>query len=80
VSEYGKTCARDPLKAEEVITGTLQTVPATGRIIIESTAEGNSGFFADLVNATAIQGNDNLSPLQYKLFFYPWWVEPTYTM
>ena len=53
VSEFGKTCARNPVKAEEVITGTLQTVPMNGRIIIESTGEGNSGYYADLVNQAA---------------------------
>lgn len=80
VSEYGKTCARDPMKAEEVVTGTLQSVPASGRIIIESTAEGNSGFYADMVNTAIIRGNENLSPLEYRLFFFNWLQDPTYTM
>ena len=59
VSEFGKTCARNPLKAEEVVTGTLQTVPINGRIIIESTGEGNSGFFAEMVSNAVQRGNDN---------------------
>ena len=80
VSEFGKTCARNPQKAEEVITGTLQAVPANGRVIIESTGEGNSGFFADLVNTASIRGNENLSDLEYKLFFFPWYSEQTYSM
>lgn len=78
VSEFGKTCARSPQKAEEVVTGTLQAVPATGRIIIESTGEGNDGFYAEMVNKAHIRGNDNLSNLEYKLFFFPWYVEPRY--
>jgi hypothetical protein len=80
VSEYGKTCARDPLKTEEVVTGTLQAVPDGGTIIIESTGEGNSGFYADMVNSAVIRGNENLNPLEYKLFFFPWYLEPRYTM
>jgi hypothetical protein len=80
VSEYGKTCARNPLKAEEVITGTLQSVPLNGRIIIESTGEGNSGFYADLVQQAVLRGNDNLSSLEYKLHFFPWYAEQAYTM
>jgi len=80
VSEFGKTCARNPQKAEEVITGTLQAVPRDGRVVIESTGEGNSGFFAEMVMEASRRGNDNLSALDYKLFFYPWMMEPTYTL
>ena len=80
VSEFGKTCARNPLKAEEVITGTLQSVPINGKIIIESTGEGNSGFYADMVNQAVQKGNDDLNDLDYKLFFFPWFEEPNYKM
>jgi len=80
VSEFGKTCARNPQKAEEVITGTLQAVPANGKVIIESTGEGNEGYFADIVT-TAYNRKDNIiSPLEYKLFFYPWFVEKSYAI
>lgn len=80
VSEFGKTCARNPSKAEEVITGTLNSVPIKGQIAIESTGEGNEGFFAEMVQNATIRGNDNLSPLEYKLFFYPWMWEPAYAV
>lgn len=80
ISEFGKTCARNPVKAEEVITGTLQAVPKDGRVIIESTGEGNEGFFAEMVNNAAQRGNDSLTALDYKLFFYPWMDEPSYTL
>jgi hypothetical protein len=80
VSEFGKTCARNPVKAEEVITGTLNTLSKNSRCIIESTGEGNEGFFADMVNMAHTRGNDDLSPLQYRLFFFPWLDEPSYSM
>lgn len=80
VSEFGKTCARNPQKAEEVITGTLQAVPAHGSVIIESTGEGNEGYFADMVMQAHRRGNDDLSQLDYKLFFYPWFEEPSYSL
>lgn len=80
VSEFGKTCARNPNKAEEVITGTLNAVPINGKIVIESTGEGNEGFFAEMVQKAALRGNDGLSPLDYKLFFYPWMWEESYSM
>lgn len=78
VSEFGKTCARNPQKAEEVITGTLQTVPKGGKVIIESTGEGNEGFFAEMVMEAARRGNEKLTNLDYKLFFFAWWEEPAY--
>lgn len=78
VSEFGKTCARSPQKAEEIVTGTLQTVSKDGLIIIESTGEGNSGYFADMCTSAHTRGNENLSALDYKIFFYPWYLEPQY--
>ena len=80
VSEFGKTCARSPQKAEEVVTGTLQTIAPSGKVIIESTGEGNDGYFADMVNAAYIRGNEDLSELSYKLFFFPWFKESAYRM
>lgn len=80
ISEFGKTCARNPQKAEEVITGTLQAVPRNGTVIIESTGEGNEGFFAEMVTEAARRGNDNLTSLDYKLFFYNWLEESSYEL
>jgi hypothetical protein len=80
VSEFGKTCARNPIKAEEVITGTLQAVPKNGRVIIESTGEGSSGYFAEMIIEAERRGNDNLTNLDYKLFFYNWLSDPTYAL
>lgn len=79
VSEFGKTCARSPQKAEEVVTGTLQTVGSNGQIVIESTGEGNEGFFAEMVQNAVLRGEE-FSDLDYKLFFFPWMTERTYTM
>lgn len=80
VSEFGKTSARNPLKATEVVTGTLETVPDTGMIIIESTGEGDSGHYADMIT-TAYENRDNvLTSLDYKLHFFPWYTEPKYVL
>lgn len=80
VSEFGKTCARNPGKAEEVITGTLQAVDVDGRVIIESTGEGNEGYFAEMVLDASQRKGEITSPLQYKLFFYPWYQEKDYAI
>lgn len=80
ISEYGKTSAREPEKAKEIKTGALNTVHAGQQIIIESTAEGQSGEFYDIVQrAKALQGKP-LTPMDPKLFFYPWYTHPGYTI
>lgn len=80
ITEFGKTCARNPQKAEEVVTGTLQAVPINGHVIIESTGEGMDGYFADMCLNASQRGNDNLTDLDYQLFFYAWWQQPEYSM
>ena len=80
ISEFGKTCARSPQKSEEIIAGTLNTLSADGIAIIESTGEGTEGYFAEMCMSANARGNENLSPLDYKLFFYPWFKEKTYQM
>ena len=48
ISEFGKICAKYPDKAEEIVTGSLNTVAAGQYIFIESTAEGREGYFYDI--------------------------------
>lgn len=79
VSEFGKTCARSPQKAEEVVTGTLQAVSKDGEIIIESTGEGTSGYFAEMVHEAEIRGEPE-NALDYKMFFFAWYLEPAYRL
>lgn len=80
ISEFGKTCARSPQKAEEVVTGTLQAVSQSGSITIESTGEGSDGYFVDMVTSSALHKNEDISALDYYLCFYAWFEEPTYRL
>lgn len=81
VSEFGKTCARSPLKAEEIVTGTLNALSQDCVAIIESTGEGIEGYFADMcLEANSRDDSEELSNLDWKLFFYPWFIEPSYSM
>ncbi len=80
ITEYGKTCARSPFRAEEIIAGTLESVPINGKVLIESTGEGTSGPFAEMCLATHSRGNADLTDLDYKLHFFPWYLEPAYTI
>jgi hypothetical protein len=80
ISEFGKICAKYPDKAQEIITGSLNTIAPGQYVIIESTAEGREGHFYEMckqAQALASQGKE-LSKLDFKFHFFPWWKEPSY--
>ncbi|WP_420857389.1 hypothetical protein [Marivivens marinus] len=84
VSEMGKIGAKFPLKAKEIVTGSLPTVPKTGITVIESTAEGRSGEFYRI--ATRAEKNTQiaeatgrrLAAKAWNFHFFPWWEEAAY--
>ena len=80
ISEMGKIAAKDPLKAREIQTGSLTAAPSDALVFVESTAEGNSGAFYDMVQiAHKLQETGKpLWKLDFKLFFFPWFIEPSY--
>ena len=79
ISEFGKICAKFPDKAQEIITGSLNTIAPGQYIFIESTAEGREGYFYDMCKL-AQSRTDNLSKLDFKFHFFPWWGEPSYRL
>lgn len=82
VSEFGKLCAKFPEKAAEVVSGALNTVSRGNWITIESTGEGAHGHFYEMCQ-TAKQLSDQeaqLSEMDYKFFFYPWWTAREYRL
>lgn len=66
ISELGPLEADRPLDAKEIITGTLPAVPKKGKIVIESTAEDEIGFFASYWHG-AVAGTNGFHPL-----FFSW--------
>lgn len=74
VSEFGKICAESPDVAEEILTGTIPTVPLTGRVDIESTAQGNSGYFYEMFMKAWSRGEPK-SNAEFKAFFFNWTYE-----
>lgn len=82
VSEYGKICAKYPDRAREVRTGALNTVQAGQLVFVESTAEGESGGFYELCEAAQRKKlqKTNLTPLDFKFHFFPWWLAPEYAV
>ena len=86
ISEFGKICAKYPDKAQEVITGTLNTIAPGQMAFIESTAEGPFGEFYDMCQTAedltmAVEnGDQEFTPLDWKFFFFPWWKHPDYVL
>lgn len=82
ISEFGKICAQFPIKAEEVMTGSIPTVPTNGILVIESTAEGRTGdFFSICQSAQAnFAQRKKLTQKDYRFHFYAWWQEPKYRL
>ncbi len=78
ISEFGKICAKFPDKAQEIITGSLNTIAPGQYVFIESTAEGREGHFYDLCKTSQAMSKGELSKLDFKFHFFPWHREPTY--
>jgi len=82
ISEYGKICAKDPGKADEIKTGALNTLAPRQLCFIESTAEGRSGDFYDKAQAAQNlqHAGKPLGDLDYKFHFFPWFEDAAYTL
>lgn len=77
VSELGKISRKYPEKSEEIKTGALNTVHAGQFIFLESTAEGRDGLFFQICQE-AQRKVGKLTPLDFKFFFYPWYIDKRY--
>lgn len=84
VSEYGYICRHSPDKAEEIISGAVNSVAlgTSNMVSFESTAEGRGGRFYEMcmqAERTRALGN-KLTPLDFRIHFFPWWVDPQYQL
>lgn len=82
ISEFGYICQRFPEKAEEIVTGAINSVHAGNMVSIESTAAGREGYFYDfcMTAERARKEGRELTELDFKIFFFPWWVDKRYSM
>jgi hypothetical protein len=82
ISEFGYICRHDPLKAEEIVNGAINSVHAGQMVSIESTAEGRAGYFYDFVQVAENKRKlgKKLTALDFKSFFFPWFLDPSYTI
>ena len=78
ITEFGKICSRYPNKAQEIMTGSINTVPKGSLCVIESTAEGAAGSFFDMCKISQDNEGHDLNILEWKFFFFPWWKHPEY--
>jgi hypothetical protein len=80
ISEYGKICARTPLKAKEVKTGALNTIAPRQLVFIESTAEGQEGDFFEKCQESENRKTEGLpdKAMDYRFHFFPWYMSGAY--
>lgn len=82
VTELGKIAAENPAKAEEIRTGSFNTVHAGQFLFVESTAKGREGLFFEL---TEIAREDQamkreLTALTFRFHFYGWFLDESYVL
>lgn len=85
ISEFGYTCQKFPDRAEEIVTGSINSVQGGdgGNIIsIESTAHGREGYFYQFCMDADMNKKQRkeLTEMDWKLFFFPWYVDREYRM
>lgn len=78
ISEFGKICRRYPEKADEIVSGAFNTIHPGQIVFVESTAEGDHGYFYDYCQEAEkkLLRRLKLTPLDFKLFFFPWYRKP----
>lgn len=83
VSEFGKICKKYPDKAQEIVTGAFEAVPADGGVItLESTAEGKDGYFFKYCQAAKKLKDLNKKPsvLEFSFHFFSWYKRDEYSI
>jgi len=82
ISEFGYICQRFPEKAEEIVTGAINSVHAGCMVSIESTAAGREGYFYDFCMEAERNRKEGrtLTELDWKLFFFPWYLDERYVL
>lgn len=82
ISEFGYICQKSPEKADEIVAGAINSVHTGNIVSIESTAAGREGYFYDYcMLADKIKKERRvLTPMDWKLFFFPWFLDKKYTL
>lgn len=68
-----------PPEAQKIMAGIIARMPyGKSRVILESTADGQSGYFFELWTAATDGEKDELTRTAYKPHFIPWFMAPEY--
>lgn len=71
VTEFAKIAMEFPERAKEIISGSIPTIPGSGKVLIESTSQGSKGMFHDMFMEAYNRGEVEHN-LQFKAHFYNW--------
>jgi hypothetical protein len=81
ISELGKTAIWAPIKAKEIVNGAFNAMTPGSVRNIESTHEGAKvGIHYNLLNQAMRLNDDNLSNIQSRFHFFPWFDDPRYVL
>lgn len=81
VSELGSISKKFPQRATEIRSGCQETVGIDCLIFLESTHEGGkSGVNYEMVEDAMNLIGKPLTPLDYKFYFFPWFLHPEYEL
>ena len=79
ISELGKTSIWAPIKAREIVNGAFNAITPGSVRNIETTHEGGKvGENFRLLNNCMRLDDHNLSPIQSRFHFFPWYLDPRY--
>jgi len=80
LSEWGVIQADDPRRSEEILTGALPSAEH-GTIVVETTWKGGrGGHLWELVKAAQEAPEAQKTAKDWRVVFFPWWGDPTYTV
>lgn len=82
ISELGPIAAQKPKKAEEIRRGSMNAVPPSGRVTVETTMEGGRiGVCYEIFEqAKEAAGKLDFTPLDWRLHFFSWLGHPSYVL
>lgn len=80
LSEWGVIQADDPKRSEEILTGAIPSAEH-GRIIVETTWKGGrGGHLWEIVKSAMEIPDKDKTDKDWRVVFFPWWRDPTYTL
>lgn len=81
VSEFGPLSAQFPDRANKVKRGTFNAAAKGAIVDIETTMEGGTvGECAEIFKLAMEYDGKPLTALDWRMFFIPWWVHPSYRL